>query len=268
MVKKLIKYESAAYMRTMIPMLIIVLGIGLLTRFVQLFENTSDAYSIVNVSSIVALVISVIVALIMTVFVGITRFYKNLFTNEGYLSFTLPVTPSGHIFAKLIAAVVFEIVTVIACVAALAVASAGDLLHEIIKAINYLMNGYFKALGGHGAVYIIEAVLAALSFSVCKYLLFYACISVGQLAKKNRVLLAFGVFFGYYFAMQILGTIFIIITDSCFDALADEISCFASNHPFAFVHCVIWFAIVCELIGAVIYYLVSRYIIKRRLNLE
>lgn len=268
MVKKLIKYESTAYARTMLPMLIIVLGIGLLTRFVQFFENGSDAYSIVNVSSIVALVISIIVAIVMTVFVGITRFYKNLFTNEGYLSFTLPVTPSGHIFAKLIVAVLFEIVTLLTCAASAAIACAGDLLHEIIKAANYLMNGYFKSLGGHGAFYIVEAIILLLCASVAKYLLFYACISVGQLANKNRVLLAFGVFFGYYFAMQILGTIFIIVADSCFDALTDEISCFASNHPFAFVHCMMWILIASEIVAALIYYFVSRYIIKRRLNLE
>lgn len=44
MVKKLMKYELASYMRSLLPFQLILLGIALLHRFVQLFENDGDAY--------------------------------------------------------------------------------------------------------------------------------------------------------------------------------------------------------------------------------
>ena len=61
MVKKLIKFEFIAWFRTMLPMLLILLGISGLTRIVQLFEAETATYSIVNTSSIVALCISILV---------------------------------------------------------------------------------------------------------------------------------------------------------------------------------------------------------------
>lgn len=38
------KYELASYMRSLLPFQLILLGIALLHRFVQLFENDGDAY--------------------------------------------------------------------------------------------------------------------------------------------------------------------------------------------------------------------------------
>ena len=80
MVKKLLKYEFISYLRTLVPMYIILFAIGALNRFVQLFENDHFSYDIVFNSSLTAFIVSIIVCIVMTVVMGIVRFYKNLYT--------------------------------------------------------------------------------------------------------------------------------------------------------------------------------------------
>ena len=54
----------------------------------------------------------------------------------------------------------------------------------------------------NGLFYIIEVLLLILVAIICGYLLIYACISIGQLARKNKILAAVGVYFGYSVVLQ------------------------------------------------------------------
>ncbi|MEE1186435.1 MAG: hypothetical protein UHN02_03545 [Acutalibacteraceae bacterium] len=270
MVKKLIKYEFIAYARTMLPMILILFGVSLLNRFVQLFENRSEIYSIVFGSSVAALVITMLVCVFMTVFVGITRFYKNLFTLEGYLSFTLPVTASQHIFVKVLVATVFSVVSLAAILLSASIATFGEVLVEVFKAINYLAKEFFAFCGAlNGTFYIIEAVVFLLVATISGFMLFYACIAIGQLAKKNRVLSAFGTYFAYYFICQILGTILITLVVKFYDYLPiEQIADFIYKNPFESIHIGLCLFILWEAVLGVVYYLITDSIIKKRLNLE
>lgn len=269
MVKKLVKHEIIAYMRTMLPMQLILLGIAVLVRFVQLFESDITAFNIVNISSIIAFVISIIVCLVMAVVVSITRFYKNLFTSEGYLSFTLPVTPAAHIFAKLLVSVMFFAITVVTVLLSLCVATLGDVLTEVIKAIGYLAREFYDSVGVHMVFYILEIIIGAVVLFSASYLKFYACISLGQMAKKNRILAAFGVYFGYYFICQIIATIFIIIINNIYDYLPfDVIYRFIDKYPYGSAHIMLWMVILFYAGISAVYFLVSHCVIKKKLNLE
>lgn len=159
MVKKLMKYELASYMRSLLPFQLILLGIALLHRFVQLFENDGDAYWTFFSSSTAIFIIACIVTLVATVALCIARFYKNMFTGEGYLSFTLPVTVHQHIWAKLLSAIICALVSVVAILLACSIVTAGDAFVELWKAICYLCNRAFDNIGGHFIAYIIEAVI-------------------------------------------------------------------------------------------------------------
>ena len=269
MVKKLMKYELASYMRSLLPFQLILLGIALLHRFVQLFENDGNAYWTFFSSSTAIFIIACIVTLVATVALCIARFYKNMFTGEGYLSFTLPVTVHQHIWAKLLSAIICALVSVVAILLACSIVTAGDAFVELWKAICYLCNRAFDNIGGHFIAYIVEAVIMLVVVSAVSMLLFYTCIAVGQLAKKNRVLLAFGVFFGYFFACQILGTIAIIILTTYGEQLGiyKLLSWIENNSP-ATDHLVAAGLIVFNLILGTIYYLITQHIMKKKLNLE
>jgi len=109
------------------------------------------------------------------------------------------------------------------------------------------------------------AVLCVVSLAAT-HLLFYACISVGQLVNKHTVLLAVGVFFGYYIFCQLISTLFIaLITTS---GKYYEIVEYISENPRTSVHMILCGSILLYLILGFIYYSVSHLIIKKKLNLE
>lgn len=270
MVKKLFKYETVAWMRGMFPMYAILLGISLLGRIIQIFEDSSNvAYNIFFISSIVVYCITIIVCLVMTAIFAITRFYKNLFTSEGYLSFTLPVTTSGHLFTKLSTAFMFSIISAAVIFLSFFIFMFGDAFNEVMKAASYLSRLALENLGTHYVFYAIEIIMIMLMSCVQEYLLFYACISVGQIARKNRILAAFGVYFGYYFALQMLGTLFIVFATLNNDILQRIYQFIVGNFTvYAFYHVLLCGVLLISVLLSCLYYFVAHHMIKKKLNLE
>ncbi len=269
MVKKLLKYEFISFAKTILPMEIILLGIAVLTRFIQFFEDDSVTYRIFSISSVVALVISCIVCLVMTVFVNLIRFYRNLYTGEGYLTLTLPVTHHQHILSKLIAAVCSTIFSVISILLAIAISTAGEVFHELLKAFGYLFGLFTQKLGADAWLYVLEFLILALLMTTSEYLLCYGCITVGQMAKKNRVLAAFGVFFGYYMFGQVLSTVLLVITGNFYKELhLDELLRWFSENPRPAAHIILISLSAFAILMGCIYYLITHKLMKQKLNLE
>ncbi len=271
MVGKLFKYEMRAYARTLLPIEMILIAVGFLTRFIAFFENDTVVYGIVSISSYILMFAAVAVTLVMTMAVAVMRFYKNLFTAEGYLSFTLPVTPAAHIAAKLLAALVFCVISAVCVAISLSAATMGELFVEILKFIGFMSGKYFERFGVHGVFYIVEGSLLA-AVSITKSLLvFYLCISLGQLAKKNRVLAAFGYYCAYIFIIQIIGTFFIIFFTSVVDAMPNFIADLFNwfyEYQFLSKHVMMLLGIFFTGIISLVYFLIIRFIISKKLNLE
>lgn len=270
MVKKLFKHEFKALFRTMLPFQIIALAVGLLTRIIYFFENDSTVYRIIAGSSGLMLGLTLTASLFAVIFVGIRRYYKNLFSCEGYLSFTLPVTPRQHIFVKLFSIVAVEIVTILVALASLSIACAGELFIEIIKAIGYLATTFLSFIPtAHFTFYVIEIIVLLLVTLFYQFLLYYTCISIGQLAKKNRILLAIGCYFIYYVFTQIVGTIIVICgTFFVYTDLYQSILTFIETNYFEFVHIVLISMTVLYSLISLIFFIVSNKITTKKLNLE
>ena len=267
MVRKLMKYDFASFMRLLLPVQLILLGIAALNRIVQLFESESNTYSIVFTSSIVLYVISIIVALVLTLVVSVVRFYQGMYSNEGYLSHTLPVTPTQHIVSKLLTSVLFFLGTFLSVFLSLNIVTLGEMNIEIYKAIGFLFGRFFTYTHWHMALYIVEVILLVLAVMISSLLCLYFCISVGQLAQKKKILLAFGVYFGLYFISQVFGTILIVIVSVLNLEFLMEIIDWFTYHPIAFGHIFLCGLIVYQLIISLIYFLISRYIMSKKLNL-
>ena len=286
MVKKLIKYDFRSYLRLLLPVQLILIGIAAINRFIQFFEPSNNdvaknvigyyyagyagpfgVYQTIFISSIVLYVISIAVALLMTLIVSIVRFYQGMYTNEGYLNHTLPVTPTQHIFAKLLTSLLFTFGSLFAVFLSLMLITAGDMNIEIFKAFFFILHRVFAANGIHAALYILEGVLFVICWCCFVYFKLYCCISIGQLVQKKKVLLAFGVFFGIYIVKQIIGTIFIITVTLNFELMA-QIGSWIADHGIAATHIILCFGIVIDALFALIYFLITKHIMSKRLNLS
>lgn len=265
MVKKLFKHEVYALWRLMIPIWCVLFGVSLLGRFVQLFEQESVAYNIINGSAIFFYVVSLGACLVCPFVFAITRFHRNLFRGEGYLSFTLPVTNHQHILVKLSVAVITELVTLVAAAISVVLLTFGELTWEIAKAVWYVLKLASRAWGGNMPLYLVEGVIALITVFTVETLLFYACICIGQQSKKNRTMAAVGAYFGFYVVKQICGTIALLI-GSQIDWY--PLTRWIDKHPFATAHIGLCGGILVEVaIGCFLYWLSHR-LITHRLNLE
>ena len=119
----------------------------------------------------------------------------------------------------------------------------------------------FDSAGWNGALLIAESIIAVAAVIIYELLLFYACISVGQLARKNRILAAFGAYFAWYIITQIFGTIFVIlfaVLPQWLINLGDAVAEFSALHPILISHIAVWLIIVWELIFSVLMFFISR----------
>ena len=111
MLAKLIKHEFKATARIFLPILgtvLVLTGAAALTvklgGILVLPGGTGWGGPVLGLASGLLCLLTFIAMMAMmtaAVVVTIQRFYKNLLGDEGYLMFTLPVTPAQHITAKL-----------------------------------------------------------------------------------------------------------------------------------------------------------------------
>ncbi|MGN0453008.1 MAG: hypothetical protein ACI4GZ_04310 [Ruminococcus sp.] len=270
MVKKLFKHEIMALGRMIFPVLCAVLGAGLLTRFVVLFETDSVSYKIVIGSSVFILIAAILTSLVLAVVLSVVRYYKNLFTSEGYLSFTLPVTPANHLWVKSLVALMFVSLTALTAVVSVLIAASGEPIVEVFKALSFLWKLVTQEVQEiHLVLYIIEFLGVLIAATFYELFLFYTCITVGQLAKKNRIFLAVGVYFGYYVVTQVIATIFTVLF-AVFGHLLplQEIAEFIDNHTVGCIHAGAVALIAFYLVLSGICFVISHSIIRKRLNIE
>ena len=111
MLSKLLKHEFRATGRVMLPIYAAVLALAVLANLsIRFIQNTGSAFlRILFGLLIAAFVVSIIAAVIMTLVMMITRFYRNLLKDEGYLMHTLPVSVHGLVWSKLIVSFVWSL---------------------------------------------------------------------------------------------------------------------------------------------------------------
>ena len=269
MVKKLFKHEINAYLRIMLPVYGCLMIVAILGRFIQLFEADTTVYAVINGSSIFAYVVGVLICFGFSTFFSVVRFYKNLFTGEGYLTFTLPATPTQHLWVKLLTSLLFGFTSLIVVILSLMVIMAGDVFNEVTKALVYMAKIFIPKIGFHIWLYLLEGVILLILTASFGVLLYYTCISIGQLSKKNRVLCAVGVYIGYYFITQILGTIFMVVmTFLATTPFMEAIARFAVDHTYAFIHIILCILIVFTAVMSLVCFIITRHVMTKKLNLE
>ena len=150
------------------------------------------------------------------------------------------------------------------------IALLGDDLKTLISGIRYATDQSVAFFGAGNMIgFIIEGSLLMLLAAASGMLLYYACITIGQTAKKNRILMAVGAYFIYYIATQIIGTVFtIIITVLGMSNALDPFVVWMDNNAIATIHLCLCAFVVSYGALASIFWLVTQKIMTKKLNLE
>ena len=194
------------------------------------------------------------------------RFYRNLYTDQGYLMHTLPVNEHELIFSKLIVAMIWKIISAIIVLFGIELiaysAYDGDLptIPEIQeKIIDWGVEPGRLALG------TFLGLLFAFGYALYTYFLGYASVSIGQFAVKNKVIASIGAFLGIRFIIRLIRNIFsaFIVEMRFFSALVGPIENTSENMIKALAISNLLIYLVCFVL-----YLITHQIMKNRLNLE
>jgi len=182
MLKQLIKYEFKATMRTILPF---YLGIIILAALnYNVFANsTIEQYGWFNIATLVVLSFAILGVFLLSTVIIITRFYKNMFGDEGYLTHTLPATTMQLINSKLVVAMTWALGNFLIIVVVAFLLSGGRIVEisqmAINEALHYMPYTNLVELTILGGVVILFGLW-------CSLLNYYAAMSIGQLSPKNK----------------------------------------------------------------------------------
>ena len=279
MLKKLLKYEFQATARFFLPLYLLLIVLALLTRLTMsvTFESNPVLKNyLVDIPSFLlsfAYGAGLLSIGLVTLLLVVQRFYKNLLGREGYLMFTLPVTPVQLLWSKLIAALVWAAASTLAVIVSLFVLFADG---NVFYLLGEMFSSFFEALAKeapHSWIVMI-LFLAALIFGALHAVLeVYMAIVLGCQARKNRILLGIGVYIGLSMAEQFLMSIAIVSMALMPDFTMALLYLFGFRQAdpdtiYAVLELFLTGVLVFELVIGGVYYFVVRRMLIHRLNLE
>jgi len=265
MLSKLLKYEMKATSRIFLPMFGILILVAIINRVIAILSPSQTQAP--NVISMILYVLILVGMFVVTMVVIIQRFYKSLLSDEGYLMFTLPVTPAMHIVTKLLVSILWIITSTLTAFLSVIIIASEELfkpnvINEIILSVNQLLR-----MDG-AKMLVFEVLLASLIGTITSILMIYAAMSVGHLANDHKILASLGAYVGLYTIAQTIMTLFLLIP-----MFADQLNYmnpkmgeFGDIIPV--MHGVMWFAILSSLVFSVGYFILSNIILTKKLNLE
>lgn len=275
MLGKLIKHELRMTSRTFIPVYLLALFMSVMQRISVSLLNARElgqfdaafADSMFSISMIITFAYTISLAAVgfASAFFIISRFYKSMTTNEGYLTHTLPVKTSTLIWSKAITSLIWAISSILIIGITVLVLTVGtEAFQESVPSIINGFIDFIHSYSGEGNLFLlsIEWILSALSNGLFFIFSVYASIAIGQLCSKHRIAASLGAYFLIDMAVRFAKTLIRIpITQS---AVAFNITDFVSLLSNRYLP----LSIVFTGILAMILYFVTWYIFTNKLNLE
>ena len=284
MFAKLLKYEWKANANLLWILSACALGVGLLgagiLRGITYVEDhmMNDVLGTLASSSLSMLMVFVVISLgvyaLAVQFINIWRFYKNKFTDEGYLTFTLPVTSHQVFLSSFLVILAWMAISV-----AVLVISGGLMLliglnaplKEVFQVLGKLFSSLGEALmyieqGGMPGVvtFLVLCCLTVVVTPVYAIVLLMTSITLGcVLAKKHKILATIGMYYAINMAVNIVSSIVnlvptILMVSSSFNH---------GERYFQFLSLTVGLSLVLQVGLAIGGYFWSTYLMKHKLNL-
>lgn len=266
---RLMKYELRAAMKLLIPLWLGTLVLSFLNSFTMpgQIETDNPVLKTISTTVMVAYVLAVLAIVIITVIYLIMRFYQGLLKDEGYLTFTLPVSIDAILWSKALSGLILLAISGVVCVLSLM-----TLLWRTLNLMEFrivLRELARNELVGTAIWTVLAAIFAAVCSGLSSIFQAYLAMGIGQMAKKRK--LAASVL-AYVVISTVVSTITtvgltplgnLLLKWIGYDSLIQLLG-YSVNGPWLLL---LGVALSSLFYGAV-YYLLTRYIFKHKLNLE
>lgn len=262
MLGKLIKHEFKATSKTL-GILHIALFFTTIMGIIAIHLNKNDKYEFVsNLTLVLYILIMIAVAVAVMIYL-VVRFYRNLFTDEGYLMNTLPIKPSALIFSKLFVSFVWTIINFICTLFSILILVLSQTsLSSILTAWNALSTDAWKELGISIHVLLFIGIIGGLVSIIYMFLMFYTSIAIGQTMRNHKVLFSLGAYVVLYIISQVISAVGLVPFGFFALIQADNFNIGTTFTPIMLSSYAISIALI------VIYFIITNYIVSKKLNLE
>ena len=279
MLGKLIKQEFRATGRILLPVMgaMLVLA-GLANLSLRSMVNDVTQIRILRILMILTVVffgLAVVVTIVMAVVIMVSRFYRNLLKDEGYLMFTLPVSVHELIWSKLLVSLVWFLVTglliwLLLMLTGLNLSQSNleMILSELPswKEILEFLDGY--QIRGQLRVILIQILLIVFVGGLTTCLHFYAAMSLGHMFSQSKVLLSIVFYVAISIAFGIMSTGYgmagmrISMENGISELEMEDL-----RSALQFFSSVMWHGILISTVQGVLLYVATALGLKRGLNL-
>ncbi len=261
--------------RTLLPLygalLAVAAILGLMINFSDAMNATGIIGSIMAIVIVVVYVVLLIAIVIMTMVLIVQRFSRNLLGTEGYFMLTLPASIDSHILSKTISAMVWSVFSGIVGMLTLplilftsgsANTNVGEIFNQIGRGLGMVAE---KIGGGNLAVLIIEVLMFMILTGAAFALKVYASISIGHQVQKHTGLLSLATFVGLCIVESMAGSFvgvktFEISGGSNIEQQVVDTVLYAQQ--------IMLVGIAFTAVVAAIYYVITRLLMKYKLNIE
>ena len=182
MLGKLLKHEWKATARKYGLFYLILAAVTLFTAAIHAIPTDNVFFVMGEISLIVVYIISLFGVVFCSTGMAVVRFYKNMVSDEGYLTFTLPAKVEQLVISKFLVAVVWQLITVVLCILSL----------FCVFAVGHIEMGVFfeeftavlKEFDGLFPVFVVLMVVGIMY----QILIYYLSIAIGQLFGTYKIL--------------------------------------------------------------------------------
>lgn len=254
----------------------------------EVYHYNSYGYNlgtgILNIVSIFTLVLYALMLVAISVgiiaYLGV-RFYRTMYTDEGYLTHTLPVTEGKLLFAKTLVSGLWILIVSLGVVLSVfglisfmisAMLPSGYSLSEFWREFQHVWDTELKdvfslfeaELGMNFRGYFIYMIVSMILSSFTSIMTLFGAISLGQLFTKHRVLMAIVSYIGISMIKGILSSVAEgIVTGIYVGGIGDSPAIVGS-----YINTNMIISLVLSVVFAGLLYLASYLVNTKRLNME
>lgn len=216
MFAKLLKHEFKSSRNTLGLLTVICLGVAVIAalalKLMLVGENSgtyTDGYAVLMLIASPLLIMSflaIIAYLVTSVILLYVQFFKNKFTDEGYLTFTLPTNVHNIYLSSLVNMIIWEAIAILTFIASIAIivlfgSSPDKLINTDLFNLDLgeleITLDMLRTELSWDVLDTVQMLLQGVVNFVSSLVLATTCITIGAtIAKKHKALAAIGIYYG------------------------------------------------------------------------
>ena len=274
MLSTLLKYDLRATRKVNVTLLVssvLASIVGSLAFFafitVSFIEKPTTAQTFGAVAAMLVFIMSimtVVMACGIAIILVFYRFYKNLYTDEGYLTFTLPVRKKDILLSKTLHAVIWYAAVAITGVICFIIYSFSIPRVNVGEEEGFLQELIIMLVGTEFTewlpIYTILLVILLISYVLFSISIVHFCITLGSVVAKKHKLLA-GIGF-YYLANSVISIVTQLLSWNSFFI----IDSFGDSTQLGYLLILVIITVIVSL-AALILYMSTLRMMKKKLNI-